>query len=115
MFFELLLHKIYKNSKYSQIMVTEEQVREALKQCYDPELNMDIITLELVYGIEVKYNNVKIRMTFTTPACPYGPLLLDEIQRKVKEALPEIKDLKIDVVFDPPWQPSDELRAIFGI
>lgn len=96
-------------------MVTEQEVREALKECYDPELNMDIITLELIYGITVAEDKVTIKMTFTTPACPYGPLLLDEIQRKVKEKLPEIKDLKIDVVFDPPWQPSDELRAIFGI
>lgn len=96
-------------------MVTEQEVRETLKECYDPELNMDIITLELVYGITVAEDKVTIKMTFTTPACPYGPLLLDEIQRKVKEKLPEIKDLKIDVVFDPPWQPSDELRAIFGI
>lgn len=96
-------------------MVTEQEVREALKECYDPELNMDIITLELVYGITILGDKVTIKMTFTTPACPYGPLLLDEIQRKVKEKLPEIKDLKIDVVFDPPWQPSDELRAIFGI
>jgi len=96
-------------------MVTEQEVREALKECYDPELNMDIITLELVYGVTVAEDKVTIKMTFTTPACPYGPLLLDEIQRKVKEKLPEVKDLKIDVVFDPPWQPSDELRAIFGI
>ncbi len=96
-------------------MVTEEQVRDVLKQCYDPELNMDLITLELIYGIEIKDDSVTIKMTFTTPACPYGPLLLDEIHRKVKEQLPEIKDLKVDVVFDPPWQPSEELRAIFGI
>ncbi|MBI2545747.1 DUF59 domain-containing protein, partial [Candidatus Woesearchaeota archaeon] len=58
---------------------------------------------------------VNIKMTFTTPACPYGPLLLDEVQRTIKERLPEVKNVKIDVVFDPPWQPSEELRALFGV
>ena len=95
-------------------MVTEEQVRETLKQCYDPELNMDMITLELIYGVTVTNDNVNIRMTFTTPACPYGPLLLDDITKKLK-AIPGVKDVKIDVVFDPPWQPSEELRALFGV
>ena len=96
-------------------MVTEEQVREALRHCHDPELQMDIITLELVYGITVDKDNVNVRMTFTTPACPYGPLLLEEVQRIIKERVPEVKEIKIDVVFDPPWQPSEELRAIFGV
>ena len=96
-------------------MATKEQVTEVLKTVEDPEIRIDIITLGLVYYVEVQNENAYIRMTFTTPACPYGPLLLEAIKSAVKSKFAEIKNVKIDVVFEPPWQPSEELRSMLGI
>lgn len=95
-------------------MVAEQEVRERLKDVVDPEINIDIVTLGLVYGLEIKEGVVNIRMTFTTPGCPYGPELVDEVKRKVSK-LEGVKEVNVDVVFDPPWQPSDELKSMLGI
>jgi len=54
-------------------------------------------------------------MTFTTPMCPYGPMLLEMIEDAIMDKTKDIKNVKIDVVFDPPWEPSEELRAMFGV
>ena len=96
-------------------MPTKEQVIEILKQVNDPEIGIDVYTLELIYDIHLKEDgSVFIKMTFTTPMCPYGPMLLDEIKTRVSE-IEGIKGVDIEVVFDPPWQPSDELRATLGV
>jgi len=95
-------------------MPTEEDVRNALKTVEDPELHMDIVTLELIYEIKVENGNAYVRMTLTTPACPYGPALLEEVKRKVTE-LEGIKDVQIELTFVPPWQPSEDLRSMFGV
>ncbi|MBI2173564.1 MAG: metal-sulfur cluster assembly factor [Candidatus Aenigmarchaeota archaeon] len=95
-------------------MATIEDVRNALKLVEDPELHMDIIILELIYEIRVDDGNVHIKMTLTTPACPYGPQLLEEVKQKVK-ALEGVKDVELELTFVPPWQPSEDLRAMFGV
>jgi metal-sulfur cluster biosynthetic enzyme len=94
-------------------MLTEEDVRNALKTVEDPEIHMDIITLELVYEIGVEDGNVYVKMTLTTPMCPYGPQLLEEVKQKIMGL--GAKDVQIELTFVPPWQPSEELRAMFGI
>ena len=91
-----------------------EKVREALKECIDPEIRLDIITLGLVYGINVSGEKAKIKMTFTSPMCPYGPALVEDVKSKV-EAVPGIKESEVEIVFNPPWQPSEELKAMLGI
>ncbi|MCM2324842.1 MAG: metal-sulfur cluster assembly factor [Candidatus Woesearchaeota archaeon] len=96
-------------------MATKEDVMEVLKTVNDPELQMDVWTLGLIYEIEVKKESVKIIMTFTTPMCPYGPMLLDMIEDAIKTRFKEIADVKIDVTFEPPWEPSEELRMMFGV
>ena len=73
-----------------------------------------IWTLELVYEVKVENDKVYIKMTFTTPMCPYGPMLLDEVRAKVSE-IKGIKEVDVEVTFDPPWQPSEELRATLGV
>ncbi len=95
-------------------MVTEQEVKERLKDVVDPEINIDIVTLGLVYGLEIKEGKVSIKMTFTTPGCPYGPELVDEVKRKVSR-LEGVKEVNVDVVFEPPWQPSEELKSMLGI
>ena len=97
-------------------MGMQEQVIEALKMVNDPEIMLDVWTLGLIYNLKVDgtKGDVLITMTFTTPACPYGEILVEEIKQKVKE-IKGIKHLKIDVVFSPPWQPSDEVKALLGM
>jgi metal-sulfur cluster biosynthetic enzyme len=96
-------------------MATKEEVMEVLKTVNDPELQMDVWTLGLIYEIEVKKDSVKIIMTFTTPMCPYGPMLLDMIEDAIKTRFKEISDVNIEVTFEPPWEPSEELRMMFGV
>ncbi|MBS3109081.1 DUF59 domain-containing protein [Candidatus Woesearchaeota archaeon] len=96
-------------------MVTKEEVIETLKTCMDPELQMDVWTLGLIYDISIaNERDVTIQMTFTTPMCPYGPMLMDEVYKKVR-SIETSNKVKIDITFDPPWKPSDELRAMMGI
>ena len=95
-------------------MATKEDVMNVLKGVTDPELGIDIVTLELIYNVNVENDNVKIKMTFTSPMCPYGPQLLEEVKTKVSQ-LNGVKEVDVQVVFDPPWQPSQELRATLGV
>ena len=95
-------------------MATNEDIMNVLKSVNDPELSRDIVTLELMYDVNVIEGKANIKMTFTTPMCPYGPMLVEEIKVKVKE-LNGIKDVNVQVVFDPPWSPSEQLRATLGV
>ena len=95
-------------------LITREQVIEGLKQAYDPELNLDVYTLGLIYKIEIKGAEVKLLMTFTTPMCPYGPMLMDEVRTKVK-ATTNAKDVTIELTFEPLWQPSEEVKMMLGM
>lgn len=99
--------------------ITKDQIIDALKQCYDPELLIDVWTLGLIYDIKIisaenNQSNLEITITFTFPGCPYGPMLVEDITNKLK-ALPNVKDVKLNVVFEPSWKPSDELRAMLGV
>ena len=98
----------------SENEVTREQVVELIKSIVDPELYIDIWTLGLIYHIEIEENKISIRMTFTSIACPAGPELVGEVQDKLK-TLPGIDTVDVEVVFDPPWEPSEDLKATMGI
>ena len=95
-------------------MATKEEVIEVLKKVMDPELNVDVWSLELIYGVEVEGDIVNIKMTFTSPMCPYGPMLIEDIKVKVSH-LENVKNVNVEVTFDPPWKPSEELRATLGV
>jgi len=95
-------------------MVTKQDVIKALKKCKDPELDIDVWTLGIIYDISIEKNNVSIKMTFTTPFCPYGSFLVEAVKEEVKK-IRGINQVDIEIVFDPPWKPSDELRAMLGV
>lgn len=95
--------------------VTKDQVIEALKTVEDPELFLDIWFLGLVYSIDINDDNsVDIEMTFTSPMCPAGPMLLDQVKTKVG-AIEGVQGVDVIIVFSPPWQPSDEVKAMLGL
>ena len=95
-------------------MATQEEAIEALKTIFDPEIYIDIWTLGLIYDIAIEGSEIQIRMTFTSIACPVGPALAEEVRSKMA-ALPGITNAKVEVVFTPPWEPSEELKAMLGI
>jgi metal-sulfur cluster biosynthetic enzyme len=94
--------------------VSRDDVISALKGVIDPELYIDIWTLGLVYDIEIVDRTVKITMTFTSIACPLGPQLVEEVKRCL-ESLDSVDNVEVTVVFKPPWEPSEDLKAILGI
>lgn len=92
-------------------MVTEEMVREALKNVYDPEIGLDIVNLGLVYRIDVEDAGklVDVDMTLTTPACPAGPQIIENARREIMALSDVYKDLEnvnINLVWTPFWNPS---------
>jgi FeS assembly SUF system protein len=92
-------------------LVMEAEVLDALRTCYDPEIPVNIYELGLVY--EVKVNDaglVSIKMTLTSPHCPAVQSLPAEIENKVK-AVSGVSDVKIELVWDPPWDPSKMSEA----
>lgn len=87
-------------------LVIEAQVIEALRTVFDPEIPVNIYELGLIYEIKAAPSGgVQIRMTLTSPNCPAAATLPEEVQGKVK-AIPGVTDVKVDVVFDPPWDAS---------
>ncbi|RMD87292.1 MAG: DUF59 domain-containing protein [Candidatus Dadabacteria bacterium] len=97
------------------VKVTKDQVIEALKQVEDPELFLDVWFLGLIYDIEISDEGVvSIDMTFTTPLCPAGPQLVEDVKFKVSE-IEGVNEVKVNVVFDPPWEPPDEVKGMMGM
>ncbi|MBS3133669.1 metal-sulfur cluster assembly factor [Candidatus Woesearchaeota archaeon] len=94
--------------------IQKESAIEVLKKVNDPELNIDVWTLGLIYDININENNLNIKMTFTTPMCPYGPWLVEDIKKKLSE-IKGVNSVNIEITFNPPWQPSEELRAMLGV
>lgn len=92
----------------------KEHVIEALKKVIDPELFIDIWTLGLIYEVSIEEDSCKIKMTFTSAACPMGPQLVGDVKDKVLE-VEGISDVEVAVVFQPPWEPSEDLKAMMGL
>lgn len=94
------------------------QVVVALKNCYDPEIPVNIYEMGLVYDIKVDDEfNVEIEMTLTSPACPVAGSLPPEVEYRVKN-IPGVKDCKVKVVWEPMWtmeMMSDEAKLMLGL
>jgi FeS assembly SUF system protein len=83
-----------------------DKVIETLKTCYDPEIPVDIYELGLIYEVAVgEGSRVDVTMTLTSPMCPVAESLPPEVEAKVR-ALPEVSDAKVEVTWDPPWNPE---------
>lgn len=92
-------------------LVVEAQVLEALRTCFDPEIPVNIYELGLIYNVNVEEGGtVTITMTLTSPHCPAAQSMPAEIEEKVK-GISGVSDVKIDLVWDPPWDPSKMSEA----
>lgn len=103
--------------------LSEERVREMLKEVKDPELFVNIVDLGLIYGVtladseEAGKQKVSVDMTMTSPACPAGPQLIADTKRVVNQH-PEVAEVEVRIVMDPPWSPdrmTDDARDQLGI
>jgi metal-sulfur cluster biosynthetic enzyme len=86
-------------------MVTQEQVYEVLRDCYDPELPVNIVDLGLVYDVAVQDDNVKVVMTLTARGCPAHTFISESVRVRVAK-IPGVKSADVQVVWDPPWDIS---------
>lgn len=101
--------------------ISEDAVRETLKQVVDPELFVNIVDLGLIYTVGLteadEKTNVDIEMTMTSPACPAGPQLIQQ-SKDVVGRLPEVGEVHVKLVMDPPWTPdrmTEDARDQLGI
>ncbi len=95
-----------------------DRVIDVLKSCYDPEIPVDIYELGLIYEIHVDAgNDVYVKMTLTSPACPVAETLPPEVEQKIRN-MPDVNNAKVEITFDPPWDKdmmSEEARLELGM
>lgn len=100
----------------SEAALSTDQVRLALRRVKDPELNLNILDLGLIYDIAVTGNDVKVDMSLTSPGCPSGPEIMQEAEQQLK-AIPGVGKVEIELVWSPPWTPDriePRVRAYLG-
>ena len=88
-------------------VINEAEVMDALRECYDPEIPVNIVDLGLVYnvGIDNEAGNVEVTMTLTALGCPMAGEVIDEVEGRVGE-VENVKSCKVNMTFDPPWSPD---------
>ncbi len=103
--------------KYDALTITPAEIMEYLRPIKDPDIGYSIIDLGLVYEVTNQEGAIIVTMTFTTPACPYGPQLMEEIKYMLR-SLPNITTADVEVVWDPPWsldKISEGVRLEMGL
>ena len=96
--------------------VEKEQVFDALKRVYDPEIPADIVNLGLVYDVSIDGDKVAVKMTTTASGCPVGNYMVAQAKRAIGR-LEGVKEVEVELVYDPPWQEtmiSEEGRRMLG-
>jgi probable FeS assembly SUF system protein SufT len=101
--------------------VNENQVWEAIRNCYDPEIPVNVVDLGLIYDCKINSkadaNEVYILMTLTNAGCGMGPVIADDVKRKV-EHVPNVDQVTVELTFDPPWNNdmlTDEAKLELGL
>ena len=96
--------------------VSEDQVKLALRRVKDPDLNLNIMDLGLIYTIAVSGSHVNVDMTLTSPACPSGPELVGNAEKEIK-SIPGVESVTVNIVWEPFWTPEKmepRVRAYLG-
>ncbi len=86
--------------------ITQEQIFELLRQVIDPEWGVNIVDLGLIYNVTIQHKEVYITATMTSPACPLGVYLVDDIQQMIWWHLPEVQHVEVELVWTPAWHPG---------
>jgi metal-sulfur cluster biosynthetic enzyme len=95
---------------------SEEEIMDALSNVIDPELGLDFVELGLIYGVQVDDGHVRVTFTLTTPGCPIGPQVTEQIDEFVGE-VDGVKSVESEMVFTPPWSPermSEDAKFALG-
>ena len=108
-------------------MLSEAEIRNALKDCFDPEVKLNLVDLGLIYAIETAHDpdstpkwprqRVKVTMTLTTPQCPASGLILEQVHNRLA-GIPDISKVDVELVWEPKWTPhriSEAGRKQLGI
>ena len=88
----------------------ETRVWDALRECYDPEIPVNIVELGLIYGVKVEDEipgeaNIFVNMTLTAPGCGLAPMIAADVKRRVQQ-IPGVRNVMVELTFDPPWTPN---------
>lgn len=99
--------------------LTPENIKKALQPVVDPEIGISVVDLGLIRDIHITPDGVvTVKMTLTSPFCPEGPAIVQEVEQTVR-FLPGVKEAAVELVWSPPWDPrteaSDEVKAMLGI
>jgi metal-sulfur cluster biosynthetic enzyme len=98
-------------------VVTEEQVFDALKECYDPEIPVNVVDLGLIYEVKIVGDWVGVKMTLTTPGCGMSGFISQDVRKRVLK-LPGVQEADVRIVWEPAWSParlSPEARKRLGM
>ena len=97
--------------------ITSEDIREAMKEVYDPEIPVNVVDLGLVYDIQVEDGDVHVLMTLTAPGCGMGPMIAQQAEWRIAE-MEGVLDVEVEMTFDPPWSPdliTEDGKKLLGI
>lgn len=98
-------------------MLREEIIYDALRECYDPEIPVDIVSLGLVYGVTIVDDWVGVKMTLTSPGCPASEMISEEVKKRVRQ-IPGVGEADVRIVWQPEWKPtmmSEEARKKISV
>jgi metal-sulfur cluster biosynthetic enzyme len=98
------------------MVLTVDDVTEALRQVYDPELGLDIVELGLLYDVQISDGTVTVIYTLTSIGCPVGPIFQEQIVEATR-GLPGVERVEVELTWDPPWTPermSDDAKLLLG-
>ena len=87
------------------VAVSEEQVYEALRECYDPEIPVNIVDLGLVYEVDIKPKRIDVRMTLTAIGCPMAGEVMTDVRDHLL-SIPGVEEAGVELVYEPPWTPE---------
>jgi len=97
--------------------MTEEKIRETLKEVLDPEVGVNIVDLGLVYQVDIRPEEVHIQITMTSPTCPLSGVITRNMDQVLRKTFPDLGEMTIELVWDPPWSPelmSDTAKKQLG-
>ena len=90
--------------------VSMDEIKEALRDVYDPEIPVNVYDLGLIYDIQLNEGNVYVQMTLTAPGCGMGPYIAQNAEWRIAE-IEGVEDVEVEMTFDPPWNPEDDHRG----